>query len=381
MKNLRYMTRKTVCMLAGALLLAGVTACSDDDNAGAGLKVTRMEVANVTDGVVSLIEGDTWNAAISTLPENAIDAGEYTYTYTSSDENVFVVDETGKVTATGVGEAALTAWSVNNTDMWASCIISVEKRIYPVTSIEVPQEYKEYYMPVEGNLNLSELIAVLPENATNPEVIYSSSNSNVATVNSYGEVYAQEVGDAVITVKAVDGSGVTATCNIYVREPEFKNLDRTGWTVAASHQYFADAVIKGTPESLIDDNMNSCLALVKPGKSAGGITVGKDEEIFFVIDMQQSNTFDYFRLRHRTNNTSSNLRVTKVAVYGSSDNENFVELLKDASIATAANVGEVTVTLPKIYSYRYFKLAITGWNAGGNTVQISDFNIGKMTYE
>lgn len=375
MKIVKYIIYKTVCLLTGALLLSGMTACSDDDNDNAGLKVIRMEVANVTDGVVSLIEGDTWNVAVTTLPENATDAGEYTYTYTSSNESVFTVDETGTVMAVGVGEAALTAWSANNTDMWASCIISVEERIYPVASIEIPEDYKEYYMPVEGTLKLGELITVLPENAANPEVIYSSSNTNVATVNSLGEIYAQEVGDAVITVKSVDGSGVTATCTIYVREPAYVNLDRTGWVVTTSHPYFADGTVKGTPESLIDEDMISCLALVKPGK----LTVGKDEKVFFTIDMQQGNKFDYFRLRHRSNNTSSNLRVTKVSVYGSNDNETFDELLKDAAVAT--NVLEVTVALPQMCNYRYFRLVITGWNASGNTIQMSDFNIGKMTYE
>ena len=379
MKNLRYITHKTVCLLAGALLMSGVAACSDDDNESVGLKVTHMEVANVTDGVVQLIEGDTWNTAVTTLPENALDAEEYTYTYTSSNENVFTVSEAGVVTAVGVGEAALTAWSANNTDMWASCIISVEERIYPVTSIEVPEDYKNYYMPVEGTLKLSELITVLPDNASNPEVIYSSSNTNVAAVNSSGEIYAQEVGDAVITVKAVDGSGVTATCNIYVREPVYANIERTGWTVTTSHKCPSDAAVGGAPEKLIDDDMISCILMVKPGKTLSGITVGANEEVYFMIDMQQSHAFDYFRLRHRSNNTSTNLRVTKVSVFGSNDKENFDELMKDAAIAT--NVTEVTVTLPQVYNYRYFKLAVTGWNNSGNTVQMSDFNLGKMTYE
>lgn len=380
MKAVKYITYKTLCMLTGALLLSGMTACSDDDNENAGLKVTRMEVANVTAGGVPLIEGDTWTVAVTTLPENAADAGEYTYTYTSSNEKVFTVDEAGVVTAVGVGEAALTAWSANNTDMWASCVITVEERIYPVTSIEIPEDYQAYYMPVEATLKLGGLIAVMPENASNPEVIYSSSNTNVAAVNSAGEIYAQEVGDAVITVKAVDGSGITATCNVYVREPSYTDIGRAGWVVTASHKCPSDATVGGAPEKLIDDDLNSCILMVKPGKALSGITVGANEEVYFMVDMQQSNPFDYFRLRHRTyKNVTVNLRVSKVTVYGSNDQETFDELVKNAAIAT--NVDEVTVTLPQVYNYRYFKLAVTGWNNSGNTVQMSDFNIGKMTYE
>lgn len=375
MKNRIY----NILLLVGTMFLTILTACSDDDNADAGLKVTHLEMAGVTDGTVALIEGDTWDAAVAALPENAVDVADYTYTYTSSNEDVFVVDETGKVTATGVGEAALTAWSSNNTDMWASCIITVEKRIYPVTSIEVADEYKEYYMPVGGALELGKYITVLPDNATDSEVIYLSSNSNVATVNSSGEISALEIGDAVITVKAVDGSGVTATCNIHVREPQYVDIERTGWTVTTSHPCPSDAAVGGAPEKLIDDDLISCILMVKPGKTLSGVSVGADEEVYFVIDMQQSHAFDYFRLRHRSNNTSANLRVTKVSVFGSNDNENFEELVKDASIAT--NVTEVTVALPQAGNYRYFKLRVTGWNNAGNTIQISDFNIGKMMYE
>lgn len=309
MKNRIY----NILLLVGTLFLTALTACSDDDNANAGLKVTHLEMAGVTDGTVALIEGDTWNAAVTAFPENAVDVAEYTYTYTSSNENVFVVDETGKVTATGVGEAALTAWSSNNTDMWASCIITVEKRIYPVTSIEVADDYKEYYMPVGGAVELGKYITVLPDNATDSEVIYLSSNSNVATVNSSGEISALEIGDAVITVKAVDGSGVTATCNIHVREPQYVDIERTRWTVTTSHPCPSDAAVGGAPEKLIDEDMLSCILMVKPGKTLGGVTVDADEEVYFVIDMQQSNAFDYFRLRHRSNNTSANLRVKKVS--------------------------------------------------------------------
>ncbi|NJM16448.1 MAG: Ig domain-containing protein, partial [Bacteroidales bacterium] len=55
---------------------------------------------------------------------------------------------------------------------------------------------------------------VLPVNATNPSVTWSSSNTAVATV-SYGTVTAVGIGAATITVTTVDG-GYTATCAITV---------------------------------------------------------------------------------------------------------------------------------------------------------------------
>lgn len=378
MRSIMNIIEKTRYMLAGVLLLACATACSDDDDETVSV-VTSMEIAGTQEGVVYLTENDTWEVSVQTLPGDAVDAADYAYTYTSSDAAVFTVSETGVVTAMGAGEAALTVWSANNTDLWASCIISVEKRIYPVASIEIPEAYRDYYMPQEGMLELSRIITVLPDNATNAEVVYSSSDPETVEVNGKGQVYAKKVGDAVITIKAIDGSGVTTACHIHVREvAAYNNIDRAGWGITASHPYFADAVIGGQLENLIDDNLKTCLAMVKPGKSAGGIKVAADEEVYFVIDMQQAKAFNYFCLRHRSDNTSANLRVTKVDISGSNDGENFDMLVENQAIAT--NISEVNVVLPGMFNYRYFKLRITGWNTGGNTIQMSDFNIGKVVY-
>ena len=57
---------------------------------------------------------------------------------------------------------------------------------------------------------------VLPENATNKAVFWSSSNTNVATVNETGKVTALTVGTCTITCSATDGSGVKAECQVTV---------------------------------------------------------------------------------------------------------------------------------------------------------------------
>lgn len=56
---------------------------------------------------------------------------------------------------------------------------------------------------------------VTPSNATNKELIYSSSNTNVATVSDSGKVKAVSVGIAVITVKTAQG-GIEKTCKVTV---------------------------------------------------------------------------------------------------------------------------------------------------------------------
>ncbi len=60
-------------------------------------------------------------------------------------------------------------------------------------------------------------VSVLPEDAAySAEIVWSSSNEYVATVNEDGEVYAANLGTATITASTADGS-VVATCEITVK--------------------------------------------------------------------------------------------------------------------------------------------------------------------
>ena len=60
------------------------------------------------------------------------------------------------------------------------------------------------------------LIATIsPSNATNQAVVWSSSNTGVATVNASGTVTAQGVGTAIITVTTKSG-GKKAECSVSV---------------------------------------------------------------------------------------------------------------------------------------------------------------------
>ena len=63
------------------------------------------------------------------------------------------------------------------------------------------------------------LVATIsPSNATNKNVEWTSSNTNVATVDTTGKVTGVSAGSATITVKTKDGAKV-ATCNVTVKNP------------------------------------------------------------------------------------------------------------------------------------------------------------------
>ena len=74
-------------------------------------------------------------------------------------------------------------------------------------------------------------VSVLPDDAMNPEVEWTTSDPVVATVEN-GEVTAVGIGTATITVTAVDGSGVSATCEVTVTasteaDTDYSTIDNT----------------------------------------------------------------------------------------------------------------------------------------------------------
>lgn len=85
-----------------------------------------------------------------------------------------------------------------------------------VTSVRIKASAKK----VKAGKTLKLAATVLPKNASNPKLKWSSSNTKYATVTSKGVVKAKKAGKGKtvkITAKAVDGSGKKATIRIKIR--------------------------------------------------------------------------------------------------------------------------------------------------------------------
>ena len=130
-------------------------------------------------------------------------------TWTSSNPNVAKVSSSGKVTSAGRGTATITATTTDGTNLSASCEVTV---LQLATSITLDQQAK--------TLNVSETFTlvptVLPYNANNKSVSWTSSNSTVASVNSQGQVTALSPGTATIIATTQDGSNLSASCQVTV---------------------------------------------------------------------------------------------------------------------------------------------------------------------
>ena len=66
-------------------------------------------------------------------------------------------------------------------------------------------------------------VSVLPSNAENKSIVWSTSNASVATVDNNGVITAVANGNATITAAALDGSGKYAECSVVVEIPKENN--------------------------------------------------------------------------------------------------------------------------------------------------------------
>ena len=141
------------------------------------------------------------------------DASNKTLSWSSSDETVATVDANGTVTAVGNGTATITATTTDGTNISRTCTVTVtDPNNIPVTGLTLNHTDLSREALDEFQLQAT----VSPENAANKNILWSSSDESVATVDANGKVRTLSKGVATITATAADGYGATATCTVRV---------------------------------------------------------------------------------------------------------------------------------------------------------------------
>ena len=174
-------------------------------------KLIPITEVSLSESAVGIIEGNTHKLTATVLPENTTDSKSVSWS--SNNEAVATVSEDGTITAKSAGTAVITATSTNGKT--AGCTVTVSKKEIPIADVALNRTSATI---TEGDiLNLT--ATVLPENTTESKNIgWSSSNNDIATVDSTGKVTAKQAGTVVIT--ATSSNGKTASCTITVEKKE-----------------------------------------------------------------------------------------------------------------------------------------------------------------
>ena len=184
------------------------------------------------------------NSSLAALlqPADATDTG---VAWASSNPDVVAVDNAGNLNALSCGKATITATS-HDGGFTSQCAVTV---YMPVMGISLDRT--SLNLGVNGQKALT--ATVTPDNATDKNISWTSSDESVATVDKDGNVTAHKVGNTAVTATSEDG-GFTAVCSVSVIVPVTSaKLDQSSFNLLKGSHYSLKATV--TPTNATNSNM------------------------------------------------------------------------------------------------------------------------------
>ena len=260
-----------------------ITATSGDPSVE---KKTTCQITVVQAVTALSFDSDAFNlpvpktVQVKTTIEPA-NAGNKKLIWTSSDESIATVSATGIIKGVSSGIAVITAITADGSGISASCTVTV---VMPVKKITIDTNKVVLPPNVEWQLSASPE----PETASIKELAWKSSNEEVASVSQDGLIKAHKVGNCKITASAVDGSNVTASVSIEVKNFDvvitqkgavrvsFDTHESSGYTTIVSNGWSYSGPfsikVKISNGCVTTTNNNGELMPVKPGTDTITVT-------------------------------------------------------------------------------------------------------------
>jgi len=188
---------------------ADITAQAGEQTATCKVTVKKVVVAvssiSLNKTSLQIIKGQSETLIATVSPDNATDK---TVSWSSDDATIASVDQEGKVMGLKGGEVTIIAKAG---EVSATCNVTI---IVPVASVSLNKT--ELFIETGNTETLT--ATVLPEDATDKSVVWTSSNAQIVSVEG-GIVSALKAGTAAIT--AVSG-GIAASCVVSVKDYVFE---------------------------------------------------------------------------------------------------------------------------------------------------------------
>ena len=171
---------------------------SDDDS-------VAVKSVSVDKTSVSLVAGNKTSIKASINPSNA---SNKSLKWSSSNSKVATVDQNGNITAVAAGTATITVKAANGKSTTIKVTVSAKN----VDVISVSIDGGNRSLKVGDSVALKATIN--PSNASNKSLTWSSSKSDVASVDKNGKVTARAAGTTTITVKTANGKSASVTITV-----------------------------------------------------------------------------------------------------------------------------------------------------------------------
>lgn len=179
-----------------------------------GIKHETVSSISISSRSVVLETAQTKQMSVEVVPSNvSFDCIEWQ----STNSNVASVNNSGVVTAKGVGTCTIKAVSTDGSNKLSYCSVTVTQRVANFEISSKPESIK-----VGEKATLSAIVA--PSFATNKVLKWSSSNPEIASVSARGIVTALKEGTATITAVTSDGSNISKSFTLKVEPSNTKPI-------------------------------------------------------------------------------------------------------------------------------------------------------------
>ena len=313
-----------------------------------------VEVTSITlsQSTANLKVGEVLTLTAIVVPDDATDK---TVTWSTSDENIAAVDANGVVTAISAGTATITAMAG---DKVALCQVTVEN--IAVSGITLSQSAESL---LKGEV-LTLTATVVPADAFDKTVTWSTSDESIAAVDGNGVVTAVAEGTATITAtagghsaaclitveKGIGVSGITLQDRAFLVEGEVLSLTAN---IVPNNATNKTVIWNSSDESIVNVDDNGVVTAVAEGRATITATAGRHSAVCLItvekgiavsgITLSQSSVFltedEYITLTA----TVAPDDATNKTVIWSSSNEGIASV-SDDGVVSAHNVGTVTIT-------------------------------------
>ena len=275
----------------------------------------------------SIARGKTKQLSATITPLDSSDQ----LTWTSSDEDIVTVTDTGLIKGIKVGNATIIAMAG---DVVETCDITVYEG---VTGVDLNKTSNE--MTVGDTFQLT--ATVYPEDAANQKISWSSSDEKVATVDKDGLVTAKAYGKATITVTTEDG-GYTRSCDITVSPIAVTGITLNKKTVTVGVAESFTLVPTITPENATDKSVTWTSSKPAVATVKDGVITGVSEGTAIVI----AKTVDGAKTASCTVTVKGG--ATTIAVTGVTLDQTEATLETDSTVTLAAQILPENATNKKI---------------------------------
>ena len=322
--------------------------------------------------------GGTIALSVGYTPENA---SIKSVTWSSANEKIATVNQNGFVTGVSKGQVNIRATAADGSGRYATFQVTVRQQ---PTDIELKSKTDTVnigsYMTIQAT--------VLPSNANDKAVTWSSSNESIAKVNSAGRVTPVAPGSCVITCRSTNYEGVAASMTVTVQQPVTKisflekeasvhvgSMTTVFWQVEPANATNQAVTFSSRDERIATVDQSGTIRGVKRGSTTVTVTAadGSGKKASIKVNVLQPVEGVHMQNDTVTVGVNESVRVTAVLEPSDASNTNMSWTSEDETIATVRGSNNK----PSVTGKRWGTTSIIGVTEDGGYVTTATVKVGN----